>query len=196
MAVQEDRRDALKIIGAVGTTCAFPFASDELWGQTQAHAHAAAHASTPTASTPYIPRFFSEPEWKLVSRLADLIIPATDSPGALAAGVPAYIDMVLSENPAQGNGFRRGAEWLETRAREHHGAEFLSLTEAHQIALLTPLCEAVDSETAKTDGELFFGMVKKLTADGFFTSKAGLIDALGYKGNAVRSEFPGCIHEH
>ena len=196
MPANEDRRDALKIIGAIGTTCAFPFASDELWGQTQAHVHTAAQAAAAAPSAPYNPKFFSEPEWKLVSRLADLIIPATDTPGALAAGVPAYIDMVLSENAAQGNGFRRGAAWLDARARELHGAEFLNLTETRQISLLTPLCDAVDNNTAKTDGELFFGMIKKLTADGFFTSRAGLIDALGYKGNAVRSDFPGCVHEH
>ena len=29
-----DRRSLLKIFGAVGTACAYPFASDELFGQT------------------------------------------------------------------------------------------------------------------------------------------------------------------
>ena len=29
-----DRRGALKIISAIGATCAYPFASDELYGQT------------------------------------------------------------------------------------------------------------------------------------------------------------------
>ena len=33
-----NRRETLKIIGAIGATCAFPYASDELYGQ---HVHVA-----------------------------------------------------------------------------------------------------------------------------------------------------------
>jgi hypothetical protein len=35
-----------------------------------------------------------------------------------------------------------------------------------------------------------------MTADGFWTSKQGLVDTLGYKGNTVLAEFPTCEHEH
>jgi hypothetical protein len=38
--------------------------------------------------------------------------------------------------------------------------------------------------------------MKALTADGYFTSKAGLMEELGYRGNSVVADFPGCTHEH
>jgi hypothetical protein len=42
----------------------------------------------------------------------------------------------------------------------------------------------------------FFGLIKRLTADGYYTSKIGLIDELGYKGNTALASFPDCVHEH
>ncbi|MBC7925717.1 MAG: gluconate 2-dehydrogenase subunit 3 family protein [Bryobacteraceae bacterium] len=175
--MSEDRRDALKIIGAIGATCAFPFSADELWGQ--------------TSPQPSGQRFFSSEDLKLVSRLCNLIIPDTNTPGAAASGVPAYIESVVNEKA-----FRTGSTALDELANKRNGKPFLALTEDQQIALLTPLCDAVDNETAKTDAELFFGMMKKLTADGYFTSKVGLMQTLGYSGNHVMSEFTGCVHEH
>ena len=41
-----------------------------------------------------------------------------------------------------------------------------------------------------------FKAIKSMTADGYYTSKVGLMDELGYQGNAVRAEFPVCTHEH
>jgi hypothetical protein len=46
-------------------------------------------------------------------------------------------------------------------------------------------------------GSPWFTAMKNLTADGYYTSKAGLIDELGYNGNTVLAEFPACeIPEH
>jgi hypothetical protein len=36
-----------------------------------------------------------------------------------------------------------------------------------------------------------------MTADGYYTSRVGLVDELGYKGNTVLAAFPECTHpEH
>ena len=47
-----DRRGALKIIGAIGATCAYPFAGDELHGQTvhDAEHHTDRHYPPPHSS--------------------------------------------------------------------------------------------------------------------------------------------------
>ena len=43
----------------------------------------------------------------------------------------------------------------------------------------------------------FFRLLKNLTADGYYTSRVGLIDELGYKGNTALSQFPSCtVPEH
>lgn len=186
----KDRRETLKIVGAISSTCAFPFAANELYAQ---HAD---HAPQVAAALPSKPSFFSPEEFALISRMADLIIPATTTPGALGAGVPMYIDMVVAKNPAAQRTMRAGMASFTQACRARHGKGFLELDEAGQIALLTPLCEAADNGTTRQPEVAFFKAVKSLTADGYYTSKIGLIDELGYLGNTVHSEFPACTHEH
>jgi hypothetical protein len=160
-----DRRDALKIIGAIGTTCAFPFSADELYGQ---HAHGTA----PEAQLPK-PSFFTPDELAKITKIADLIIPRTDTPGAVDAQVPAYIDYVCSRNQTLAKTVREGLK---------------STVATIDVALLTKL----DAEHSP-----FFTAMKNLTADGFYTSRIGLVEELGYKGNSVLAAFPVCeIPEH
>jgi hypothetical protein len=182
-----DRRGALKIISAIGATCAYPYASDELYGQTSAEHHHDAPA--PPAPAPAKPVFFSESDFRVVARIADLIIPATDTPGALGAGVPIYIDSVVAKSQAQQTLAIEGIQWL---ARKN----FLNLTEAEQLAILQPLCDAADAGDLKQRPVQFFHMIKNLTADGYYTSQVGLMQELRYGGNTAMAEFPGCVHEH
>jgi hypothetical protein len=155
-----DRRESLKIIGAIGTTCAFPFSADELYGQ---HAD---HSPGKPATMPS-PSFFSKAEMEKIAKIADLIIPATDTPGAVAAGVPAYIDFVCSRNARLAKTIRDG----------------LTSTAAVDEAALREL------DRTKSP---FFQAIKSVTADGYYTSKTGLIDELGYRGNTVLADFPSC----
>ncbi len=162
MSTSPERRETLKILGAIGSTCAFPFSADELYGQ---HAHAVAD---PAPLPP--PVFFTAAELRIVAALAEMIIPATDTPGAIAAGVPAYIDMVCSRNRELGQTIRDGLK--------------AGLTEQ-------------DLGRLEAEKSPFFRAFKNLTADGYYTSRAGLIEELGYSGNAVLGEFPVCeIPEH
>lgn len=189
----ESRRDALKIIGAVGATCAFPFAADELYGQTVAEhaAHGAMHAP-PAPATPYTPVFFTAPEFAVVTRIADLIVPATETPGAAAAGVPQYIDETVKASSDLQKRCQGGIAWINAKA----GGDFLKLDETQQIALLTPLCTVADTGKPETPGERLFHTVKNLTVDGYYTSYPGLVQELGYHGNTALASFPGCTHEH
>lgn len=182
---QADRRSALKIISAIGATCAFPYSSDELYGQTAVHHH----DISPPPQQASKPAFFSDADFRVISRIADLIIPATDTPGALAAGVPIYIDSVIGTNKVQQALAMEGLEWLAKK-------NFINLSEAEQLAILQPLCEAADEGSLKPRSVEFFHMIKNLTADGYYTSQIGLMTELGYKGNTAMSEFPTCVHEH
>ncbi|MCC6392439.1 MAG: gluconate 2-dehydrogenase subunit 3 family protein [Bryobacterales bacterium] len=199
-----DRRDALKIIGAIGTTCAFPFSADELYGQ---HAHDPDH---PAGALPSKPSYFTESEFETVKSLADLIIPRTDTPGAVDAAAPFYIDYVVNSNEEWKRQFRDGLAWLDRQSSSKYGKRFHDLEEAQQTALVTPLAAAADkikppldvprSQKARATRRRkevpleaqFFKAFKSMTADGYFTSKAGLVDTLGYKGNTVLAEFPSC----
>ncbi|MBI1788468.1 MAG: gluconate 2-dehydrogenase subunit 3 family protein [Acidobacteria bacterium] len=188
----ESRRESLKIIGAIGATCAFPFAADELYGQ---HAHP---PSRPPAvpEEPFQPMFFKKAEYQALSRLADLIIPPTGTPGAVGAGVPRYIDQVVSANAEHRTRFRAGLRWLDRESKKRFGKRFVRLTEERQTELLAPLSQAVDARRARTAPEHFFRVVKNMTADGYYTSRTGLVEELGYAGNTVLAQFPECLHEH
>ena len=85
--MSETRRHALKMLGTIGITCAFPFEGDELYGQHIHTAIAQAPAAGPSAPAGF-PAFFTPAEYADVSRLADAIIPPTGTPGASGAGVP------------------------------------------------------------------------------------------------------------
>ena len=183
-----DRRSVLKIIGAIGATCAYPFAGDELFGQSVlTHEHAPAGASA---------RFFNDPDFQVISRIADLIIPETDTPGAIGAGVPAYIDLVVGRDLDQQLLVADGLRWLDAEADRIAAKKFIDLPEDQQLSLLQPLCDAADNDTNRGRSVQAFALIKRLTADGYYTSRIGLIDELGYKGNAVLSSYPDCVHEH
>jgi gluconate 2-dehydrogenase gamma chain len=184
LAHMETRRENLKIIAAIGATCAFPFSADELYAQE--HVHPAPAPITPAG--PFTPKFFTAEEIQLITRLSDLIIPATDTPGASGAGVPKYIDYVVSGSPSMQHLLRAGLPML--------GADFLSKTEAEQIAILKPLSDEVDADRVpKGSPAELFHTLKNLTCDGYYTSQIGLVQELGYQGSTVLASFPGCSHE-
>jgi gluconate 2-dehydrogenase gamma chain len=216
------------MLGAIGATCAFPFAGDELYGQ---HVHTTL-AQAP-AGQPYAPAFFTPAEYATLSKLTDVIIPATETPGAADSGVPEYIDRVVSLNKEHQPLIRAGLAWLEQRAKARFSREFLSLGEAEHIAILQPLSDEIDRQrraaqrrqfrteaqgktvyhVAITDRDYpvrlsstppvvldadpalpakFFHLVKNLTADGYYTSRTGLLKELGYTGNTALAQFPAC----
>ena len=99
---QVTRRDALKSIGVgVSVIATLPVLGNNAEAQDGAahdHAHHAAQATAP--AKPQQLKFFTEDENKTVVEMSERIIPADDhSPGAKAAGVSGYIDLIVSESP-------------------------------------------------------------------------------------------------
>jgi len=185
----DSRRDHLKILGAVGAT--LPLAG-ELRAQHQ-HDGPAYHAPT---VPPFAPKYFNTVEGLAIVRLSDLIIPRTDTPGASDSGVPQFIDAAASQSPERGKILREGIALLEKQAQDRHSKKFLDLAESEQIALLQPLSDAADQGRNTEDGVEFFRILKGLVIDGYYTSYAGLVQELDYKGNRALKSFPGCTHEH
>lgn len=171
----EQRREALKIMGAIGVSCMFPYQADELYGQHQ-------HEDGKAAAMPVKPRVFDDREFALITRVADLIIPATDTPGAVGAGVPIYIDMVAGANEGLKNVLRSGLSWLA-------GTGFATAGGEGQVAVLETVCRSAEMG-AEGVPERFWRAIKAMTADGYYTSQIGLREELGYKGNTVMERFP------
>ena len=134
---------------------------------------------TPAALTPE--------QARALDVVAELIVPATDTPGARAAGVPQFIDRAVGNwcSAAQAKLLRSGLDQLDVDARAAHGAAFADLTAAQQTALLTRYDAPGDPQRP------FFGLVKELTTIGYFTSKPGATVALRY--DPVPGDYRGCV---
>ena len=75
---------------------------------------------------------------ELVATIAELIIPETDTPGARAAGVDAFVDLMMTEwyPEADRENFLAGLAHVEAYAQHRYGAPFLEATPEEQVELL------------------------------------------------------------
>lgn len=130
--------------------------------------------------------FFTADEQTLLERLMELIIPADDhSPGAKAAHVPAFADLMISTGP--------------DRAKNAWRAGLAAFREAELKQPLEAVLEQAAAEEEKPESELgrFFIDLKRMTVDGYYTSSTGIHDEMGYVGNQHLTAAPQCNHpEH
>jgi hypothetical protein len=142
---------------------------------------------------PKAPTYFHGRDYQTVTRLVDLIIPRTETPGAVDAQVPFRIDQQVSQTPKLQSIFRQGIGAADAAATKRGKSDFVSLAEPDQIAVLKVMSEAEET----TPDREFFETLKKMTLDWYYRSEEGLVKELGYKGNTYRADFPGCTHhEH
>lgn len=142
----------------------------------------------------YRPMFFSAPEYALVERLADIIIPKDETPGASEAGVPEFIDLMVSRDASLQPLFRRGLIWLNTHSEKMQGKPFLSLLPDDQAALLEPLAYAKKFRDGEQQGREFFERMREYTVMGFYTSQVGLTQ-LDFPGLHSVWVSPSCPHK-
>ena len=194
------RRQALKGIGAgIGVIASLPvLGSNGVAGDESTHAHMQRHAAAKTPQTKPEPlKFLTEDENKTVIELSERIIPADEnSPGAKAARVSEYIDLIVSVSPDEvKKNWREGLAAINKMSRDMSGADFAAASEAHQVKLLTEISK--NERSPQTTEERFFRTIKNATIDGYYTSEIGIHQELKYKGNTYLKEFVGCTHpEH
>lgn len=82
--------------------------------------------------------FLSKPRMRLLAAVADTIMPATDTPGALAAGVPARFDALLAKwaAPATRDDMVAALDRIDAAARSEKGKAFAALQAADREAVL------------------------------------------------------------
>ena len=142
-------------------------------------------------------RFFTAEENRTIIEVSERIIPADDhSPGAKAAQVNEYIDLVISESSeATKQTWREGLAAINKISNEKFGKPFADATVDQQVELLKAI--SVNEQSPRTVEERFFRTIKYSTIDGYYTSEIGIKKELQYKGNAFLKEFTGCTHpEH
>ena len=156
-------------------------------------------------STDYKIRTFSPHQNDTVIAMIDLIIPATDTPGAKGARVNEFMDVILTDwaIPQERAGFLKGLDDADVQSTTLFGKTFLEITLAQQIALLRSLDDAVDWHHSdprepvprdQRDSELrgeFFRVFKKMTIHGYYTSEIGFTQEL--KLEIIPGAQHGCV---
>jgi hypothetical protein len=189
------RRSALRGIAA-GAGALWVGRLEALARDPAMHTHIAAAAMAQAPA--FTPKALTPPQLETVATLCELIIPTTDTPGARTALVDRFIDNILANaRPADKERFLTGLAWMDTRSAALNGGKtFTQATPEQQTALLTRLA----GEKAEADdqpGVPFFTAIKGMTIAGYYSTKIGLEQELGDKGELFSATFVGCTHpEH
>lgn len=137
---------------------------------------------------------------KIIAAMAEVIIPRTDTPGAIDAGVPNFIELMASDwfNEQESAIFSAGIKAMEEQVPSVFGKPFDQLDLAKQLQVMEELeDQASDSpwyEFGNVQREFisdapFICQVKELTIWGFFTSEVGSTQVLRY--DPMPMEFDG-----
>jgi hypothetical protein len=195
------RRDALKLIAGAATLPAL-YSQDVFALGRQIHGQLGSTAALKTLN-PH--------QNATVTTIAEMIIPATDTPGAKAARVNEFIDLILTDwcTGAQCRGFLDGLAQVDAGSRRRFGKDFVNCTPAQQTEFLTALDEeltelreatvrgrphasAATQEIETPVERNFFYQMKRLTLVGYYTSEVGWTKELG-RPPVHFGAYKGCV---
>ncbi len=190
------RRDwmtlALRAAAAAGGQ---EFFSEWLRAVEKTHAgHASLAPPEPDRWTNYVPKFFPAAEFSMLQSFTGILIPTDETPGASEAHVAHFIDFVVNASaeyaPQTQQDWRNAMSWLSSR-------NFGQLPPRQQLSLMEQMAAPERDPSLQHDGFRAYKLIKQAAVFAFYTSRAGLIDNLKYKGNAYLTVFPACDHpEH
>jgi gluconate 2-dehydrogenase gamma chain len=187
-----DRREALAILAAA------PLAAIARWPLARvglASEWARRALEQRTTGEPYVPTFFTAHEYETVNTLVDLIIPRDERSGsATDAGVPEFMDFMMTDDASLQTGTRGGLAWLDAECHRRSGKTFVQATDAERTAVLDDIAWPAKARPEMSQGVAFFNDFRDLTASGFWSSKLGVQD-IGYLGNQFVGQWNGCPPE-
>ena len=131
---------------------------------------------------------------RAMEALAEVIIPATDTPGASEAGVTEFVAALVDGwlDDDDRDRFLAGLDTVDPACRERFGSPFAECAPGDQAAFVRGLDEEVTrlrEDPAANASQHFFHDIKRFTLTAYFTSDVGL-DALGYR--TTFRTFEGC----
>jgi hypothetical protein len=185
------RREALRLLASAA---ALPLLSREAFSMFQA-----VHEQLP--AQPAL-KTLNPHQDATVTTIAELIIPQTNTPGAKAARVNEFIDLILSEwyDEEQKTAFLSGLAEVDARTRDLFGKDFVDCAEKQQVEMLQVLDDEVGAEHDEQPrrrsrehpvDKNFFSMMKELTLVGYFTSQIGFEQEL--HGEIIPARHAGCV---
>ncbi len=142
----------------------------------------------------WTPAFLSKSEGQLIAQIAESILPKTDTPGAIDAGVYSFIDIILKDNTETEDQifFKNGLSDFVTSCQEAFGKSFLECDKKEKIEVLkNEEALAIEKRNANSNEKTFWFTMKELTLLGFFTSELGSKQFLKY--DEIPGNYDACI---
>jgi hypothetical protein len=189
-----DRRAALKLLAAGTAVSAL---SPQLLA-----AFRGIHANLP--QTPAL-KILSAHQDATVTAAAELLLPATETPGAKAARVNEFIDHILADwySEEDRKRFLDGLSDMDARSQKLFGKDFVAVSSEQQAevfrALGDELAVALEAVAFAPPGyrgeppeppDNFYAMFRELTLTGYFTSEIGATQQLHEV--IIPGHFDGC----
>ncbi len=185
------RRQALRLLASAAT---LPLLSREAFSLFQA-----VHDQMPEQSAL---KTLNPHQNSTVTTIAEIIIPQTNTPGAKAARVNEFIDLILTEwyDEEEKSTFLTGLADADSRTRDLYGKDFVECGEKQQVEVLQALDDEVAAGRAEPDvrrrrnrppEKNFFFMMKQLTLVGYYTSQIGFEQEL--HGEIIPSRHASCV---
>jgi len=131
-----------------------------------------------------------ETQQQLLAELAELILPRTDTPGAIDAGVPAFIDHIVSDwyTPVERAIFVEGLRLVAAADQGQRVAALRSL-EQQAASYVPPPGTSIFGKPDERSP--FFFKLKLLTVLGYYTSEVGATSELAF--NPVPGRYDGNV---
>lgn len=138
-------------------------------------------------SIDWTPQYLDAQQSLLIGDVSELIIPKTDTPGALDAKVDRFVDAMLGAwDSKERNNFIIGLKAFDEEATKQFKRGFTKCTPEQQKNVL----DALVGE-AQADTNHIFNKVKELTVLGYCSSEEGATSLLTY--DPVPGPYEGCI---
>jgi gluconate 2-dehydrogenase gamma chain len=190
-----DRREALRLLA---TGAILQLAPAKMFAVIRE-----AHAAIGPQSAP---RTLNLLQNEMVTAMAELILPRTDTPGATDAGVAAFIDLILTEwyDDKERERFLAGLADVDARAQSLFGNGFMKCGPAQQAEILIALGEKMTEEAEALRNhprsnrgglpdphENFYYMFRGLTLTGYYTSEVGATQELHFE--VIPDRYDPCL---
>ncbi|ESQ91572.1 hypothetical protein ABAC460_06185 [Asticcacaulis sp. AC460] len=136
---------------------------------------ALARAADPTTSElgfKPVKNVFTPAQRAFVAAYSERIVPTTDTPGAIAAGVPSYIEMMLGDwfTGTERADFIKGIDAVEAHAKTTRKKSFVKLKPALQDEVIT---EVMNGKVPGAGTDFFYAS-RQLVVSGYYSSEIGM----------------------
>jgi hypothetical protein len=122
-------------------------------------------------------RFYTSEEYALLTRISDLIIPRTETPGAVDANVPGYMDGLMTDwaNNKTKNAHRTALRHIKVELDRRAGGNFLDASDSAAEQSLVSFDAAAFAEDGDTSG---YKRVKGYVSQSYFATEDGATEEL------------------